>query len=62
MLRMCSSAKEIQHKYVFKPDDFVFDPFFEEVQILLLFPEKIIVNIPGYLARISLIWYDFGFL
>jgi hypothetical protein len=39
-IKMCSLAKDIQRQWVFKSDDFVFDPDFEEVQALLWYPVK----------------------
>ncbi|WP_410509414.1 hypothetical protein RSJ42_04095 [Methanosarcina hadiensis] len=32
---MCSLAKEIQKKWVFQPGDFVYNPAFEKVEVLL---------------------------
>lgn len=34
-IRMCSLAKEIQRKWVFQSGDFVYNPVFEEVEVLL---------------------------
>jgi hypothetical protein len=34
-IRMCSLAKEIQRKWIFKSGDFVYNPAFEEVEVLL---------------------------
>jgi hypothetical protein len=34
-IRMCSLAKEIQRKWVFQSGDFVYDPAFEKVEVLL---------------------------
>ena len=34
-IRMCSQAKEIQRKWVFDTGDFVYNPAFEEVEVLL---------------------------
>ena len=32
---MCASAQEIQRKWVFQSGDFVYNPAFEEVEVLL---------------------------
>lgn len=34
-VRMCSLAKEIQRKWIFQSGDFVYNPAFEEVEVLL---------------------------
>ncbi len=34
-IRMCSLAKEIQKKWVFQSGDFVYNPAFEKVEVLL---------------------------
>ena len=34
-IKMCSHAKEIQRKWVFQSGDFVYNPFLEEVEVLL---------------------------
>ncbi|MGB9928362.1 MAG: hypothetical protein ACPK85_08135 [Methanosarcina sp.] len=34
-IKMCSLAKEIQWKWVFQPGDFVYNPVFEKVEVLL---------------------------
>jgi hypothetical protein len=34
-IRMCSLAKEIQRKWVFQSGDFVYNPIFEKVEVLL---------------------------
>ena len=39
-IKKCESAEDIQRKWVFKSGDFVFDPDFEEVQVLLWYPTK----------------------
>ena len=44
-VRMCSEAKEIQRLWSFENGDYVFDPDFEEVQVLLYYPAKDISEI-----------------
>jgi hypothetical protein len=34
-IKMCASAQEIQRKWVFQSGDFVYNPAFEEVEVLL---------------------------
>jgi len=34
-IKMCESAKEIQRKWIFQSGDFVYNPAFEEVEVLL---------------------------
>ncbi|HPS89391.1 MAG TPA: hypothetical protein PLC35_05385, partial [Methanosarcina vacuolata] len=34
-IRMCSLAKEIQQKWVFQSGDFVYNPAFEKIEVLL---------------------------
>jgi hypothetical protein len=39
-VKICESAKEIQWKWNCRSGDFVYDPAFEEVQVLLYYPAK----------------------
>jgi len=39
-IKMCESAKDIQRQWIFKSGDFVFDPDFEDLQVLLWYPAK----------------------
>ena len=34
-IKMCESAKEIQRKWIFQSGDFVYNPAFEEVEVLI---------------------------
>ena len=47
-IKMCSLAKEIQRKWMFQSGDFVYNPVFEEVEVLL-YPG----NNSGYRDRIN---------
>ena len=39
-VRMCRESKEIQRLWHFENGDYVFDPAYEEVQVLLYYPVK----------------------
>ncbi len=44
-VRMCMASKQIQHLWSFENGDYVFDPAYEEVQVLLYYPAKDISEI-----------------
>lgn len=44
-IRMCSEAKEIHRLWNFENGDYVFDPVYEKVQVLLYYPAKDISEI-----------------